>query len=127
MLKMAWKIRLQKSGRRNSSLMKRGDIYRTHKPESDPKRHRICVVVSRQVLIDSVFSTVICAPVFTNGEGISTQVAVGLNEGLKHDSWIVCDNLRSFRKTDLTQFLGSLSLAKLAELDEALRVALALD
>lgn len=107
--------------------MRRGDIYRAHRPEGDPKRHRICVVVSRQALIDSNFSTVVCAPVFTNGEGISTQIAVGVAEGLKHDSWIICDNLRSLRKTELTQFVGSLSHAKLAELDEALKVALALD
>jgi len=107
--------------------MKRGDIYRAHNPEGDPKRHRLCVVVSRQALIDSRFSTVICAPVFSNGEGISTQVAVGANEGLKHESWVVCDNLRSLRKTDLTQFVGSLPYSKLAEVDEALRVALALE
>ena len=107
--------------------MRRGDIYRTHKPEGDPKRHRICVVISRQVLINSSYSTVVCAPVLTDGEGLSTQVAVGIDEGLKHESWIMCDNLRSLRKTDLTQFLGSLSHAKLAELDEALKVALALD
>jgi mRNA interferase MazF len=78
-------------------------------------------------LINSTFSTVVCAPVFSDGEGISTQVAIGLDEGLKHESWIICDNLRSLRKTELTQFLGSLSDAKLAELDEALKVALALD
>ena len=107
--------------------MKRGDVYRTHKPEGDPKRHRICVVVSRQALINSTSSTVVCAPVFSDGEGISTQVAIGLDEGLKHESWIMCDNLRSLRKTELTQFLGSLSDEKLAELDEALKVALALD
>ena len=107
--------------------MKRGDIYRAHKPEGDPKRHQLCVVVSRQALLDSSYSTVLCAPVFTHGEGISTQVAVGVNEGLKHESWIVCDNLRSLRKTDLTQFVGSLSHSKLAELDDALKVALALD
>jgi mRNA interferase MazF len=107
--------------------MRRGDIYRTHKPEGDPKRHRICVVISRQALISSSYSTVVCAPVFTDGEGLSTQVAVGIDEGIKHKSWIICDNLRSLRKTDLTQFLGSLSHAKLAELDEALKVALALD
>jgi mRNA interferase MazF len=65
--------------------------------------------------------------VFTDGEGLSTQVAVGVDEGLKHESWIICDNLRSLRKTEFTQFLGSLSYAKLAELDEALKVALALD
>jgi mRNA interferase MazF len=46
---------------------------------------------------------------------------------MKHESWIICDNLASLRKTELTQFVGSLSYAKVAELDEALRVALALD
>jgi mRNA-degrading endonuclease toxin of MazEF toxin-antitoxin module len=46
---------------------------------------------------------------------------------MKHDSWIVCDNLASVRKSELTQFVGSLSYTKVAELDEALRVALALD
>jgi mRNA interferase MazF len=107
--------------------MKRGDIYRTHKPDGDPKRHRICVIVSRQALIDSTFSTVVCAPVFSSGEGISTQVAVGVDEGMKHESWIICDNLRSLPKTYLTQFLGSLPPAKLAELDKALKVALALE
>ena len=104
--------------------MLRGDVYRAHKPEGDPKRHRICVVVSRQALIDSVYSTVICAPVFTNGEGISTQVAIGIDEGLKQESWIICDNLRSLPKTDLTQFLGSLSPSKLHEVDRALAIAL---
>jgi mRNA interferase MazF len=84
-------------------------------------------VVSRQVLIDSKFATVICAPVFTNGAGLSTQVAVGPNEGLRHESWILCDNLSSLQKSELTQFVGSLSWSKLAELDEALRIALALD
>jgi mRNA interferase MazF len=107
--------------------MKRGEIYRAHQPEGDPKRHRICVVVSRQALINSSYSTVVCAPVFTNGEGISTQVPVGVDEGLKHASWIACDNLRSLRKTDLTHFVGSLSSPKLAELDRALRIALGVD
>ena len=82
------------------------------------------MIVSRQILIDSQFSTVVCAPVFTRGDGLSTQVAVGPDEGLKHSSWIMCDNLVSLRKTDLTQFLGSLSRAKLAELDHALKMAL---
>ncbi len=107
--------------------MRRGDIYRVHKPETDPKKYRCYVLVSRQVLIDSTYATVVCAPIFTNGRGLSTQVAVGQNEGLKHDSWIVCDNLRSVAKSDLTHFLGSLSWLKIAELDEALRAALALD
>jgi mRNA interferase MazF len=107
--------------------MRRGEIFRVHKPEGDPKRYRSFVVVSRQELVDSAFATVVCAPVFTNGSGLSTQVAIGPSEGLKHDSWIVCDNLRSLPKADLTQFVGSLSWSKLAELDEVLRIALAVD
>jgi mRNA-degrading endonuclease toxin of MazEF toxin-antitoxin module len=36
----------------------------------------------------------------------------------------MCDNLVSLRKADLTDFLGSLSRSKLAELDRALKMAL---
>ena len=104
--------------------MKRGQLYRVHKPGGDPKSHRTFVVVSRQVLIDSRFSTVTCAPVFTSGEGLSTQVPIGPDEGLKHSSWIMCDNLVSLRKADLTNFIGSLSRSKVADLNEALKMAL---
>jgi len=106
--------------------MRRGELYRVCRPGADPKRYRSFVVVSRQVLIDSRFSTVICAPVFTSGEGLSTQVAVGADEGLKHSSWIMCDNLVSLLKSDLTQYVGSLSPAKLSELNRALQMALGL-
>jgi mRNA interferase MazF len=104
--------------------VRRGELYRVHKPGADPKQYRAFVVVSRQVLIDSRFSRVICAPVFSSGEGLSTQLAVGPDEGLKHASWIMCDNLVSLHKADLTQFLGTLSIAKLAELNQALKMAL---
>ncbi len=107
--------------------MKRGDIYRVHRPDDDPKQHRCFVIVSRQEVIDSRFSTTVCAPIFTRGQGLETQVAVGPNEGLKHDSWVMCDNLASVRKSELTQFVGSLSRARTAELDRALRIALELE
>ncbi len=104
--------------------MKRGELYRVAKPGRDPKQFRIFVVVSRQVLIDSKFSTVICAPVFSSGQELSTQVGVGPDEGLKHQNWIMCDNLVSLRKHDLTQFVGFLSGIKLSALNRALRMAL---
>ena len=107
--------------------MKRAEIYRVHRPGDDPKQHRCFVLVSRQEVIESRFSTVVCAPVFTRGQALGSRVAIGLDEGMKHDSWIMCDNLASVRKTELTQFVGSLSHAKIAELDEALVIALALD
>jgi len=104
--------------------MNRGELYRVQKPAGDPKQFRAFVVVSRQALIDSRFSTVVCAPVFTSGEALSTQVAVGPDEGMKRPSWIMCDNLVSLRKTDLSDYIGSLGPVKLAELSRALRMAL---
>jgi mRNA interferase MazF len=84
----------------------------------------VFAVVSRQALIESRFSTVVCARVYTRGHGLATQVPIGTEEGLKHDSWIMCDDLASMRKSDLTQFIGSLSPAKLALLNRALALAL---
>ncbi len=104
--------------------MRRGDLYRVFKPGGDPKQYRTFAVVSRAALIDSRFATVICAPVFSHGEGLSTQVSVGPDEGLKHPSWIMCDNLVSLRKSDLTNYVGLLSKPKLAELNCALKMAL---
>ena len=104
--------------------MQRGELYRVFRPGGDPKQFRVCVIVSRQALVDSQFSTVVCAPVYSQGHGLSTQVSVGVNDGLKHDSWIMCDNLVSIRKSDLTHYVGSLSRAKVAELDRSLMMAL---
>ena len=105
--------------------MKRGELYRvTHPSARDPKKFRVFVVVSRQVLIESRFSTVICAPIYSAYDGLSTQVAVGVDQGLKHDSSIYCDELVSLPKSILTNFVGSLSPEKLQELSRALCVAL---
>ena len=106
--------------------MKRGELFRVRRPSGDPKPARTFVVVSRQALVDSNFSTVVCAPVFSERHGLPTQVAVGAAEGLKHDSAIHCDGLMSIEKTRLTDFVGELSPAKLRELDAALATALAL-
>lgn len=81
-------------------------------------------MVSRQVLIDSRFSTLICAPVYSRHDGLASQVAVGVDEGMKHESSIHCDELVSLAKPALTNYVGTLSGSKLRELNEALSVAL---
>jgi mRNA interferase MazF len=107
--------------------MRRGELYLVKKPgQNDPRKQRVFVVVSRQVVIDSKFSTVICAPVYTRRDGLSTQVAVGLDEGLKHESSIHCDELVSLPKAMLTRFVGKLDGEALGRLDRALAIALAL-
>ena len=107
--------------------MRRGELYRVRQPSSrDPKKYRFFVIVSRQTLIDSRFSTVICAPVYTVYEGLSTQVAVGIDEGLKHDSGIHCDELISLPKSMLTNYVGKLPPEKLHLLERTLKIALQL-
>ena len=107
--------------------MRRGDLFRVRRPRrGDPKSSRVFVVVSRQALIDSRFSTVVCAPVYSRRDGLATQVDVGPDEGLKHESSVHCDGLVSIPKPLLTDYLSSLKPARLRALDQALRVALAL-
>lgn len=107
--------------------MTRGDLYLVQHPTArDPRRQRAFVVVSRQLLIDSSFSSVICAPVYSRRDGLHTQVDVGVDEGLKHESSIHCDELMSLPKSALTNFVGSLSPVGLARLERALAFALGL-
>ena len=108
--------------------MTRGDLYRVRHPSAnDPRRSRVFVVVSRQAVIESRFSSVICAPVYTVFHGLLSQVSVGIDEGLKHESAIHCDELVSLPKSVLTDYVGALSNAKLEQLDRALAVAVGVD
>lgn len=104
--------------------MKRGELYRVAHPSHDPKKFRVFVVVSRQALLDSRFSTVICAPIYTVHDGLASQVAVGPDQGLNHDSSIHCDELVSLPKAVLTNFISTLPPSKIEELNHALQVAL---
>jgi mRNA interferase MazF len=106
--------------------VRRGDLYRVaHPSRTDPKRSRVFVVVSRQVLCDvAEYDTVMCAPVSSSRHGLGTQVPLGEPEGLKHASAIHCDGLVSLQKNVLTDYVGCLGPQKLAALHIALKVAL---
>jgi mRNA interferase MazF len=105
--------------------VRRGEFYRAENPSKrDPKKYRVFIVVSRHVLIESRFSTIICAPVYSTYDNLSTQVPVGVDEGLRHDSSIHCDELVSLPKSYLTNFVGTLASCRIQELDIALMIAL---
>jgi mRNA interferase MazF len=87
----------------------------------------VFVVVSRQVLIDSNCSTVVCAPVYSKRLGLSTQVDIGPEDGLKTESCIHCDELVSLPKSALTNYVGHLSEQKHDDLNLALKIALGLE
>ena len=105
--------------------MQRGELYLVRKAGSnDPKKQRVFALVSRQLVIDSRFSTVICAPVYSRHDGLSTQVPLGPEHGLKHDSSIHCDELVSLAMTALTRYIGRLDNSAMRRLDQALAIAL---
>jgi len=108
--------------------MRRGELYRVHKASSqDPKKYRVFVVVSRQILLDSRFSAAVCAPIYSSFDGLSTQVPVGVDDGLRHDSSIHCDELVRIPKSSLTDSIGILRPAKIEALNLALAIAMGLD
>jgi mRNA interferase MazF len=108
--------------------VKRGDLYRVEKPSKrDPKGFRVFVIVSRQRFVQTRHQTVICAPITSNCIGLQSEIEIGVDEGLKHESCIHCDELVSIEKAKLTNFIGSLAAAKIEELNDALKFALELE
>jgi mRNA interferase MazF len=110
------------------SGLRRGEIYRVRQPQrGDSKKSRCFAVVSRQDLLDSKANRVLCAPINTSGVGLSTEVQVGVVEGLRHDSVINCDQITRLEKSMLTEYIGALSPAKLKQLRSALVAAFDID
>ncbi|MCX7039658.1 MAG: type II toxin-antitoxin system PemK/MazF family toxin [Spirochaetes bacterium] len=108
--------------------MKRAELYRVFRgSRADPKRSRVFVIVSRQALLDSRYSTVICAPIYSAYDGLSTQVRVGIAEGLKHESSIHCDELVRIPKSALTDYVGRLGQSKTGDLDHSVAISVGLE
>ncbi len=83
------------------------------------------MVVSRPFVADNEdVSTVICAPVYSQVLGLTTEVVLGVDDGLPRTSAVRCDFLTLMFKSRLTQFVGTLSPEKILELNRALMVAL---
>jgi mRNA interferase MazF len=104
--------------------MKRGQIYRVAHPNQEPNKFRDFAIVSRHALIDSRFSTIICAPIYASYDGLTSQVAVGAEEGLENEGSVHCDELVSLPKSLLTNYIGTLLPHKIEKLNVALQMAL---
>jgi mRNA interferase MazF len=104
----------------------RGEIYRTAERSAERGgKPGFYVVVSRSFIAENDdVSTVVCAPVYSQVLGLSTEVVVGPQEGLPRVSSVRCDLLALMFKRKLTTFVASLPPGKLAELNRALSVAL---
>jgi mRNA interferase MazF len=108
--------------------VRRGEIYRTRErvPERGAKPG-FYVVVSRTFVAEREdVSTVICAPVYGEILGLTTEVVLGPEDGLPRACAIRCDFLTLMFKRKLTHFISTLSAFKLAQLNRALAHALEL-
>jgi mRNA interferase MazF len=106
----------------------RGEVYRTRERMAERGgKPGFYVVVSRSFVAENDdVSTVICAPVYSRILGLTTEVVVGPDDGLPRASAVRCDFLTLMFKSRLTDFVSTLSIEKIENLNRALAVALEL-
>jgi mRNA interferase MazF len=104
----------------------RGEIYRTRQrvPERGDQPGFYVVVSRTFIAANDDVSTVICAPIYGEVLGLVTEVVLGPEDGLPRTCAARCDFLALMVKAKLTDFVGSLSRVKIAELNRALARAL---
>ncbi len=85
------------------------------------------VLVLTRELVRPHLNTVTVAPITTTIRGLSTEVPLGLANGLASASAASCDNITTIPKAALGDQIGSLLDRQEAALSEAIRAAFDLD
>lgn len=80
------------------------------------------LVLTREVVRPHL-NRVSVAPITSTIRGLSTEVPVGANNGLDHDSVVNCDNIVTVPKAALGRHLGYLFDAQEPALADAIRAA----
>jgi mRNA interferase MazF len=94
----------------------RGEIWLyTFKP---PDKRRPVLILTRQEVIGSL-STVTVAPITSTIRGASSEVLVGIPEGLKSVSAVNLDHVQTVERGSLAQYIGSLGEEKMEEVCRA--------
>lgn len=98
----------------------RGEIwsYRFKQPD---KRRPVLVLTRPEVI--PLLHTVMVAPVTSTRRGAPSEVNVGVDEGLKHDSAVNLDHVQTVEQDRLVGFVGTLSPAKMQQVCRALGIA----
>lgn len=87
-----------------------------------PDKRRPVLVLTRQEVI-GLLDTVMVAPVTSTIHGAPSEVIVGVDEGLKHDSAVNLDHVQTVEQARLTRRLGHLGPAKMRQVCRALAIA----
>ncbi len=89
-----------------------------------PDKERPVLVLTRQEVIP-LLRTVMVAPITSAIRGAPSEVLVGFDEGLKHDSAVNLDHVQTVDQSRLGRFLGTLSREKMRRVCRALAIATA--
>ncbi|HUF90952.1 MAG TPA: type II toxin-antitoxin system PemK/MazF family toxin [Candidatus Limnocylindria bacterium] len=108
--------------------MTRGEVYRTRERMAERGgKPGFYVVVSRMFVAENDdVATVICAPIYSQVLGLTTEIVLGPDEGLPRMSAVRCDFLTLMFKDRLTDCVATLSAQKVRDLNRALGAALGL-
>jgi mRNA interferase MazF len=87
-----------------------------------PDKHRPVLVLSRQRAL-TLLRTVLVAPITSAIHGAPSEVQVGTNEGLKHESAVNLDHVQTVDQKKLRQFVGTLAPGKMTAVCRALMIA----
>lgn len=100
--------------------MSRGEIWLY--TFAAPDKRRPVLVLSRQKTI-GLLRTVIVAPITSAIHGAPSEVRVGIEEGLKHESAVNLDQVQTVDQKRLHHFVGTVSLTKMTAVCKALQIA----
>jgi mRNA interferase MazF len=98
----------------------RGEIW-TYAFKAPDKRRPVLVLTRQEVI--GLLRTVMVAPVMSTIYGAPSEVRVGVEEGLKHESAVNLDHVQTVEQSRLTGRVGHLGPAKLRDVCRALAVA----
>ncbi len=100
--------------------LNRGEIwmYRFRTPD---KRRPVLVLTRQEVL--GLLHTVTVAPITSSIRGAPSEVVVGPDEGLKHESAVNLDHVQTVERARLVGYVGVVSAAKMQSVCHALAIA----
>jgi len=93
---------------------------------SRPDKRRPVLILTRSEVID-LLNTVMVAPITSIIRGAPSEVVVGIEEGLKHDSAVNLDHVQTIDKTNLSRFVGTVGRRKMNAVCRALAIATGCD
>lgn len=102
----------------------RGEIWRY--AFRHPDKRRPVLVLTRQDVI-GLLHTVMVAPITSTLRGAPSEVAVGVDEGLKLPSAVNLDHVQTVEQSRLVGYVGHLAPDKMREVCRALAIATGCD